>query len=112
MATMPKTIKTDVEVGLKVNLKDYIAYRRAELTYEANELAISGGSLLGGGQMIARGERLKVIEVFLNEMDSLATWLENGEPTYIPPLTENEKTNWRWAEAQGAVIPEHIKAQL
>jgi hypothetical protein len=113
MATAPKTIKTEVEVSVKLpTLKAYVAYRRAQLTFESNELATSGGSLLGGGSMIARGERLRVIELMLAEFDRLGEWLENGEPAYIPPLSENEKINWRWARDQGAVIPEHIEAQL
>jgi hypothetical protein len=93
-------------------MRDYVTYRRLELQFEANELMTASASMLGGGQMIARGERLRVIEVLLGEWEKLADWREAGEPEFVPPLSEADKTHWRWVKDRGLDIPAHIEAQL
>jgi hypothetical protein len=95
------------------SLRAYLAYRHAQLAFEGREIAAtSSAGLSGGYNLINRGERLRVIELMLAELDALATWLDNGEPEFIPPLTEADKTQWRWARDHGMAVPPHIEEQL
>jgi hypothetical protein len=109
MATMP-----DIKVNVlppKLNLKAWVTYRRAELEFESRELSAAPPISVMGG-MVARGERLRVIEVLLNELDRFAVWMDQGEPSFIPPLSENDKAHWRWVRDKGLDVPPHIEAQL
>jgi|SRR5580698_4479392 hypothetical protein len=109
MAAMP-----DVKINVKttLNLQAYVAYRRAEIEHEGREIAARQSGSLGGGLMVARSERLRVLEVLLAELDQLGQWLASGEPEYIPPLSEADKIHWRWVRSKGMDIPAHIEVQL
>jgi hypothetical protein len=93
-------------------VRAYVAYRRAELAFEERELAATTVSGIGGGYMVSRGERLRAITILLEELDKIAAWLDAGEPEYVPPLSESDKNQWRWAREHGLDVPSHIEQQL
>lgn len=93
-------------------LKGYIAYRRAELESEERNIANAGYSGIGGGAMISRGERLRMVMTMLEELDKLAAWLEAGRPVYVPPLSTSDRQQWQWAKDHGLPVPPHIEEQL
>lgn len=101
-----------VVIPTNVRLRRYIAYRREELAFEEKEIQANAGYGIGGGAMVSRGERLRVIETLLNELDKLAAWLDSGEPEYVPPLSAEDKRQWRWAREHGMEVPPHIAEQL
>jgi hypothetical protein len=80
----------------------FVAYRRAQI-YKPRL-----GGQIGGAQAI----NAQRAEVFLAELEELATWLENGRPGAVQSLTEAELTSYRAAKTAGAVFPPEIEAQL
>jgi hypothetical protein len=109
MAAMPD-VKVKV-VPVVPSLKDYLAYRRAELDWEATQIKQAPPVSVMGG-LIARGERLRIIEVLLAELDKAVAWLDAGCVAFDPPLTEADLIHWRWVRDHGYDVPDHILAML
>jgi hypothetical protein len=89
-------------------IRAWIDFRTKQLSYENSVQSISP---IGGGNVF-RGERQKVISVFLDELAEMATWLDSGNLEFIPPMNADQKQQWRFARDHGAEVPPHILEQL
>lgn len=89
----------------------YAEYRQKKI---AHDLAaqVADSSSLSSGVNIARAQERKFAADFRMELLELASWLAADGPEFVPPLTETEIKEWRFARDHGAEIPEHILEQL
>lgn len=85
-------------------IRGYIAYRRAQLQQIAGPPGVNRG---GSGPIIAAAR-----EHILSELDSLADWLEEGQPTPLAVLSEEDRRFWRDARRRGMTVPQEILDQL
>lgn len=94
-----------------MDLKKYTTYRRQVLTAKRAEIAANTGAI-NTGRLMAFDRKAGVTVGVLDELDELADWLTASEPDYVAPLTEAEKTRWRWAREHDLEVPADIADQL
>lgn len=94
-----------------MDLKKYTTYRRQTLTAERAGIA-ANSSGINTGKLMGFDRRAAVTVGVLDELDELADWLAAAEPDYVAPLTDEEKTRWRWARDHDLDVPDDIAAQL
>ncbi len=90
-------------------IRAWIQHRTDELNYEQAHQSINP---ISAGSSIMRGERAKTVAILLGELELFATWLDNGQAEFVPPMSEEAKREWRFARDHGADVPPHILAQL
>lgn len=94
-----------------MDLKKYTTYRRKVLEAERAELAKANPGITTG-RLMGFDRKASVTLGVLDELNELAEWMEAQEPDYVAPMTEDEKTRWRWAMDHGFDVPADIVAQL
>ena len=95
-----------------MDLRKYTAYRRQVLTAERAELAANTNAGINTGRLMAFDRNAAVAMGVLGELDALADWIDAQEPDYVAPLTDADKTQWRWARDHGLEVPDDIAEQL
>ena len=102
---------TNPNAALSVKVREFVKFRRDELADERRRIEDNANGL-NGAALVAHGERAKVARVALDELERFASWLENGSPVFVAPLTRDELNQWRFAREHGAAVPPHIEEQL
>ena len=101
----------NANASLSTKIREFVEYRRAQLTDERRKLEENVNGL-NGAALVGFGERVKVTGIALAELEAFASWMEVGYPVFVPPLTAEQLGQWRFARDQGADVPPHIAAQL
>jgi hypothetical protein len=95
---------------LQAQIRDFIEYRRSELTAKRQELAANSQGIGGGLAQFDMGAQAH--EAALSELETFAQWMADGSPAWVPPLSASELDAWQFAADHGAEIPPHIQLQL
>lgn len=82
----------------------YVAYRRALIQATLGPPGINRG----GAAAINAQASMHV----LTELEALARWLEDGQPSSKAVLTEGDKAFWRDAQSRGMDVPREIAEKL